>query len=103
MKTSEAVVKYSQMSPMVAKMVERLKTEPEAVKAISDAKGHYDAILLMKLLPFLMKGDEIYEMIGVYYGKSAQEIKDEEFKEFTTQVKTMMEDSSLTSFIKASN
>jgi hypothetical protein len=103
MKASEAVAKYSLMSPSVARLIERLKKDPEAVKITQEAGGKYGIEFLMKLLPFLVKGDEVYEMVGFYVGKQTQEIKDEEFKEFTDQLKSMMTDSNLVSFIKASN
>jgi hypothetical protein len=42
----------------------------------------------------------MYEMVGAYFGKTTDEIKGEEFKDFVAQVKELMLDSDVGSFLK---
>jgi negative regulator of genetic competence, sporulation and motility len=100
MKAQEALERYAKMTAPMMGLIDKIKKDPEELKIIQEANGQYNAITFVKMLPFLVKCDEMYEMVGAYFGKTTDEIKGEEFKDFVAQVKELMLDSDVGSFLK---
>lgn len=100
MNTQETLERYSKMTAPMMDLIDKIKKDPDSMKVLEDAKGNYTGATLMRLLPFLSKCDELYEMVGAYFGKTADDIKKEEFKDFVAQVKELMLDSDVVSFLK---
>jgi hypothetical protein len=96
--------KFAKFSPIIADLLDRIKGDSECVEMIRKSKGKlqsYSAVF--RLLPYFVKYDEFYELIGVYFGKTAEEIENESIQVFNDQIKTMSNDKTFTDFFQSTS
>ena len=96
--------KFAKYSPIIADLLDKIKGDKECVEMIKKTEGKlqsYSAVF--RLLPYFVKYDEFYELIGVYFGKTADEIENEPMADFNNQIKQMTEDKTFTDFFQSTS
>jgi len=92
------IEKFAKLSPTMADLISKLSKDTELVSLLKEAKGKFDAVFILKALPYFVKYEEVYKMMAIYYGKTIEEIENEPTSDFIEQFKKMMEDDTFKSF-----
>ena len=96
--------KFAKYSPIIADLLDKIKGDKECVEMIKKTDGKlqsYSAVF--RLLPYFIKYDEFYELIGIYFNKSADEIENEPMGDFNEQIRKMAEDKTFTDFFQTTS
>lgn len=99
MEAREFVKRLGKISPVLSKLVAKLKSNPDVVSALQSKKTSSEKLL--DILPMISEWDEIYELVGCYYGKTSDEIEHEDYQVFIKQLKEVMLDKDIQSFTKS--
>lgn len=99
MEAREFVKRLGKVSPILSKLVAKMKANPDIVKSLQSKKSNSEKLL--DIMPMICEWDEIYELVGCYYDKTSEEIEHEDYQVFIKQLKEVMLDKDIQSFTKS--